>query len=463
MCEPGILEANVATEKDIGPPKLGSVEAHWLGRKDPQLWNFVQVTPASATTEDVAATLWGDPKKTTMAFAIEKFGDIFRIAPAYARQVLTSRYRSEPIGDADLDASRARQILALAKSNARHGEAAPQQFAHEPASQTASAEQIADIEAHIGTLLDSISAQLGEVGMSSLVQPAYAARAERAKILATADAPTRSHWLPVLSFQHTQLLSLAPQLPEPIKNYKKVLIVSPFGNTPQRREHDQLKTLLEAYGAAAGASHLRDESTAIMRRIEQGAKLDAQSQLDAAAVELHDATNNNEASGGRTLRGNENADDTIEAQRQRTQNKSNTTGYDRRKALVLAGEHALLARMDTAHRSLEQLQAAADAAGFADGDDLRKFIPGARTLPEIITDVRDHLAHVNHVWDTEIIKNTPPIQPADAPDGWPIGRAASCPFLSRARSLRRSPATRRWATSSVTQSKRSVISRSSTR
>jgi hypothetical protein len=314
-----------------------------------------------------------------MAFAIEKFGDLFRVAPAYARQILTTRYSGEPIGNADLDVSRAKQILTLANSNVHHGDAAPRQSAHVPESQTVSAEQIADIEAHIGKLLDSISAQLAEVGMSNLVQPAYAARAERAKILATADAPTRSHWLPVLSFQHTQLLSIAPQLAEPIKNYKKVLIVSPFGNTPRRREHDQLKALLEAYGAAAGTSHLRDESTALMRCIEQDAKLAAQSELDATAAELHDATQSNEASGGRTLRGNENADDTIEAQRQRTQNKTKTTQYDRRKALVLAGEHALLARMDSAKRSLDQLQEAADAAGFGDGD---------TKLPKIITGVR---------------------------------------------------------------------------
>lgn len=212
LCEPGILEANVATVKDVGPPKLHNVEAHWLGRQNAELWNFVQATPASATTEEVAAALWADPKKSTMAFAVEKFGDLFRVVPSYARQVLTARYPGEPVGTSDVDASRAKQMVALAKSGLREGDASAAQFAHEGQTKPVSAEQIANIESHVGMLLDRIAAQLASVAMDKLIQPAYAAQKARARVLATADAPTRSHWLPVLSFQHTQLLSVSSQL-----------------------------------------------------------------------------------------------------------------------------------------------------------------------------------------------------------------------------------------------------------
>ncbi|MBV8762183.1 MAG: DUF4157 domain-containing protein, partial [Deltaproteobacteria bacterium] len=418
VCEPGILEANVATTKDIGPPKLQDVQARWLGRQNPELWNFVQVTPATATAEEVAATLWGDHKKTTMAFAIEKFGDLFRIAPAYARQVLAGRYPNEPVGSSDVDASRAKQMVAVAKSSLRHGEAPAAEFGHQNQTQPVSAEQVADIETHIGTLLDQIGAQLARVALDKLLQPAYAAKRERTPILASADASTRAHWLPVLSFQHTQLLTISARLPSVVQAYQKVFVVLPFGDTERRREHDDLQLVVTDYAAAAGTSHLRDESTAIMRRIEQRQKLGAQNQLDASAVELHDATQTNVETGGRSMRGNTDADTDIEHQRQIAQNRGKTSQYDRRKAQIAAGEHALLARMDSAERSLLQLQEAADAAGFADGEALRKIIPNAKTLPEIITDVRDHLSDVNRTWDKAIAENTPEVQEEGSPDGW---------------------------------------------
>jgi hypothetical protein len=59
-------------------------------------------------------------------------------------------------------------------------------------------------------------------------------------------------------------------------------------------------------------------------------------------------------------------------------------------------------------------------AGF--GDRHRPFsviaIRRFRRSPWAETRIRDHLSDVNRTWDAEILKNTPPVQPADAPDGW---------------------------------------------
>lgn len=421
VCDEGILQANVATPKDLGPVKLGHVDAQWLGRKNVDLWNFVEVTPATATPEEVAAELWADPKMSKMAFAVEKFGNVFRVAPAYARQVLAAR-RDAVIGTADTDGSRAQQMVALAKSSAPSGQTAVAEFTGEQQTNAVSAAQLADIETHVGTLLDQIALQLAPVAMDKLVQPAFIARQSRAKTLAGADAPTRSHWLPVLSFQHTQLLSISAQLPAAVQAYQKVFAVLSFGDATRRRAHDDAEALVRDYAAAAGTSHLRDESTSIMRRIEQRQKAAEQNQLDATAVELHDATSSNTDSGGRTMRGNADAERDIEQQRQIAQNKRKASPYDRRKALVTAGEHALLARMDSARRSLEQLQEAADAAGFADGDALRAILQNAKikSFPEVITNVRDHLAEVDRVWDRAIAdpKNRPTVLEEGAPEDW---------------------------------------------
>ncbi len=422
VCEEGILEANVAAVKDIGPVKVNDVDVHWLGRQNAELWNFVQAVPTSATPEEVAAALWADKKKTTMAFAVEKYGDVFRVAPAYARQVLAARYPAEPVGTSDVEASRAKQMVALARSSARHGEAPTVEFTAEQQTKSVSAEQLADLEKHIGALLDQIAGQLARVAMDKLVQPAFAARQERTKTLASADAATRSHWLPVLSFQHTQLLTINAQLPAAVQAYQKVFAVLSFGSANRRREHDDAEALVRDLAAAAGTSHLRDESTAIMRRIEQRQQAAAQNQLDATAVELHDATTSNVDTGGRTMRGNADAGHDIEQQRQIAQNKGKTTQYERRKALVVAGEHALLARMDSAQRSLLQLQEAADAAGFADGDALRTILHNAKikSFPEVITNVRDHLAEVQRVWDGTIAdpKSRPEVLEEGAPPEW---------------------------------------------
>src|SRR5262249_7557858 len=81
---------------------------------------------ARARGWEVAVALWGDPKQSAMAFALRKYGDRFRVAPAHARKLLRRRYPGEVIGTRGGDESEAAQLGALARLSP--GDAAPRQL-----------------------------------------------------------------------------------------------------------------------------------------------------------------------------------------------------------------------------------------------------------------------------------------------------------------------------------------------
>jgi hypothetical protein len=57
----------------------------WVGETDLTMWNWIEaIDPADPTPEDVAATIWGDPKHASRAHLLTKAGRYFRIHPGYA-------------------------------------------------------------------------------------------------------------------------------------------------------------------------------------------------------------------------------------------------------------------------------------------------------------------------------------------------------------------------------------------
>ncbi|MDB4962489.1 MAG: hypothetical protein JWP01_2488 [Myxococcales bacterium] len=411
-----------------------AVKAQWLGRSHPELWNFVKVTPATATTEDVAVAVWGDPKKAAMAFAIRKYGDVFRIAPSYARKVLAQRYRGELVGSTDTDASNATQILALARSSLGQGDAPVRQFKQdgarghgakgkEPlaAGAAPTVEQLMGIERSIGALLDTIRSLITRLGMASDLNPAYGARTTRVMLLSDADAKTRTEWLPVLQFQHTQLLTIAPKIApivqqlQPIKFMPAVTL-----DAAKRQQRAQLERTITAMVQAAAVSHLRDESTSILRGIVDAERAAEQDRLDAAQVDLDEGTREAISTPQGSVRGAREAGQRIAQQRQDTLN-AKTVGkspYEQQKAITQAGAVALSSRMRAAEHGLEQLRAAALEV-FGDPEALRKLVPKAKAWPEVILDVKDHLADVQRAWDAGERDGTPAVQSdPNAPDDW---------------------------------------------
>ncbi|MBA3818590.1 MAG: DUF4157 domain-containing protein, partial [Deltaproteobacteria bacterium] len=434
----------VAATEERALPKPAHVKARWLGRSHPELWNFVEVSPASASPEDVAATLWGDPKKSTMAFAIHKYGEVFRVAPAHARRLIAKRYRGEITGRSDTDESNATQILALARSSLGQGDSGARQFTQAPgkspeagkrASATTEAptvQQIMGVEREIGRVLDTIRVQVTPIGAASDLSDlrvAYDARAARVSLLADADAKTRTEWLPVLQFQHTQLMTLAPQITSVVQQLRPIKYMPPLTlDAAKRQQRDLLARTLTLLVQAAGVSHLRDQSTAILRGLTDTERNARHDRLDAAQIDLDAGTREGIQTPTGAPRGTAEAEDKIARQRQAalTGRPEGRSRYEQEKAITVAGTSALRSRMLAAEHAMTQLRSVAiEVYGSPEG--LQKFLPNVKTLPMVLLDVKDRLADVERTWDAAERDGTPLIQDdPNAPDDWAEwqGRAA---------------------------------------
>ncbi|MDQ3370470.1 MAG: DUF4157 domain-containing protein, partial [Myxococcota bacterium] len=445
LTRPDVVDATrVAATPDRGVTAPAPVQARWLGRSHPELWNFVQVSPASASVEDVAATLWRDPASSTMAFAIRKYGDVFRIAPAHARKLINTQYRGEVVGAASGDASNEAQILALARSSLGQGDAAVRQFPQERtgtgAAQAKAAgpagapavprvEQLMAIERQIGALLEALRGQLAPLELASNLAPASDARAARVSLLADADASTRTDWLPVLQFQHAQLMTIARKL-RPLASKLRLLEVLPglALDAARRQERHELRETITMYANAAAVSHLRDQSSTLLHGISDREQAARMAGLDAVQIDLEAATREAIATPHGAPRGSVTAADHIAQQRQATLRGSGAGGspYAQQQAITHAGELALESRMQAAEHALEQLRLVAREL-FPDPEELRLLLPNVKLLPEVLRDVKDHLHDVHRTWETARRDGTAVVQmDPKAPPDWAEwqGRAA---------------------------------------
>ena len=431
LVEPGVVDdTKVATpdaraEKTPGQEQAHAqvhVKADWIGREHPELWNFVRVSPESATVEDVGIELWGSATGATMAIAITKFGDLFRIAPAHARKLIADRYRGQAVvGSGDPDS--ATQIMALARTDLAYGDAAPRQFKENQAGgaappTTPTPEQLAGLEKAIGGVLDSIHEQVAPVGMAAEIRLAYGARAARIGLLAAADAKTRTEWLPVLQFQHVQLMSIAPKI-GPIVT-KLASLKAPAPDAGKQQERDQLHVTLTTYMQAVAVSHLRDESTALLRSIAQHEHRGRQRAVDAAERDLEDGSRQAVNTPGGPDAGAAEAREHIANERQAvmTGRTEGHSPYDQQIAMTLAGEVALHSRMRASEHALTQLHAAAVDA-FGSPEAMHKAFPNVKVYPEVIADVKAHLADVQRAWDDAAAKGVPTVQTdTHAPADW---------------------------------------------
>lgn len=399
----GVLDASqvAATERPATPSAPAGI--HWLGRSDRALWNCVEVE-GPTTLEQLAATLWRDPAKTTMAHAIQRIGDVYRVDPAEARKLLAERYPSEVIGPRDEGVPA--QTARLARRKLVDREAPVRPFSEgdadrreeKPAPTTA---ELMKIEHDIGDLLAAIRATIARVGLADELAPAFVARTDRVALLADADAGTRRRWLPVLQFQHTQLLSIRPQLGPLVEQLLPIRFVPPHLLEASKQQlRKALVHRLDVLAKAAGSSHLRDESSALLGQLasaDREARLDA---LDEGVIEIQEATRIEPAATARGKRDVEDATAGLERSRGAAVHGKRPGGSraEQQRALTAAGSYALRARMTNAERQLEDLRSAAIEV-FGSGDALHRILPGVKTLPEVILSVKDHLAEVDRVWD----------------------------------------------------------------
>lgn len=428
----GLIDHSQVAATDAGAAsKPVKVAFTWLGRKHPELWNFVEVTPDSARTVDVAVSVWGSAEKSTMAFAIQKIGKLFRIAPGHARSIIGHRYPGEVVGP---DVDPASQMVALSRSGLRSGDAAAREFDETPAptdkrhpdkhskaahakgthakgtpaakdatdANTAGAvpslDQLMDLDRSIGRVLNQIVAQVAPLGMGDSLSSAFDARIDRKPLLANADDAERTRWGLVLSFQHTQLHAIAPHLGPLIDKLRPLHMLPDFAVIgSRRRQRDLLRGTLQKYIHAAAVSHLRDESNAILASITEAEKRAGQDQLDALLADTQQATREAVDGGVTSHAHSGSAEQELAGYRQAAllgidRGKS---PYEQTKAVTMAGEVSLQNRVAAAKRALDQLRVAADSAGFSEPGVFRKAFPNLKTVPELIADVTARLDDVD--------------------------------------------------------------------
>lgn len=442
LTPPGTVDrGNIAVVKDLGPPKLTSVTARWLGHDDPELWNFVEVVPASASVEDVAAALWKDPKQTTNAYALTKVGDVFRVAPGHARPLLQRLYPGEVVGASDSNTPRAQQLLALSHSKVREKVrerwAPPTATKNEQPDKPADAKkeskdagespkapgiaEVMEVEKSIGTHLEKLRLSVATVGMTEKLAEVRDRRVARVSELATGDSKVIDRWLPILQFQHTQLLSIGPRIPPLVEKLLPLLHVPPqYLDETKRKDRERNSLLVSEYLGAANTSDDPALSTAILAGVLSKEKAGALGSLGDAQISSRQATREGVATKEGAARGSQGIDEDLTHAREDAMSGKNTGGkqYDEKKLLIRAGEISLRNRMNNVEQSIVMLREAAAAAGFSDSEVLRKLMPSVKPLPEVLAGVHDHLRDVDRAWDRGRAELEPQVVPQDAPEDW---------------------------------------------
>lgn len=295
--------------------------------------------------------------------------------------------------------------------------------------------QLMAIERNIGQRLDAIRDRVVRLGYSEQLREALTARADRVALLVDADEATRSHYLPILQFQHAQLIAIEPHLEAAVAKLWPLRGIPDFAISPERKaERDGLTAMVNAYVRAAATSHDKERSTAALRTIEERARWRERDRLDAAQVNAQTALDESVQT-THSERGDVEGIDHVRRQRQSMIDGTarGRSSYEQRKAVTIAGEVALRARMRSTEHALTQLLAVATEV-YGDPSKLSELLPGFKPLPAVILDVKDHLADVDRTWDAGIAENTTIQDEPNAPDDWADWKARekALPLAQRA-------------------------------
>ncbi len=417
------------------PTALRSVDVHWLGREYATFWNFVRATPSAATAEEVAAALWRDSAKSSMAFAVHKEGDLFRVDPDAARTLIAEQYPHAFVGTTDASA-RAQleeparrllgmpqaatsevlagdQLVAMVGSAYGNAAAATRQFAT-PAKhgegEPATVKRLIELDRTVGVVLDALDAQVTPFGVGGALGAAYSSRAERVAMWTDGNAAA---WLPVLQFQITQLRMIATKVAPLIQQIRAI--------EPWRiNERVPLLARLKTYVQAAAVSELRDQSNELIEGLDEQARGARLNELDGAQVELHSSTRDLIALNEHSAIGTSEADAGIGDERQQALlgTPAGASPYIASEAETAAGEVALRSRITAARDALVELQVAADHA-FGSPQEFHRMCPDLMTPADFVSEVRDRLFAIERLWIQAQRDGTPVVQvDPRAPDDW---------------------------------------------
>lgn len=260
MCKPGVFqwapETSSKTSKPAAKRDSGvKVTLAWVGKENPELWNWVRASPADATVEEVSAAVFEymttkdhESRADYYATFLTAAPPMFGIPPQWAKTFEETRaFRPATIPDADSDPDH--QIVKLGGSKqsddqaiAEIGAAAPDPKVktkpHPPGEHD---NLVADASAQAAVLKSSLSAwKMGELADKTL---AFLARRR-------ADGADGAKWLPVLSAQRENLTRISTgilQLDSAVDQMK----LKKTG-----AEAEPLREIMRFYADATATAHL---------------------------------------------------------------------------------------------------------------------------------------------------------------------------------------------------------------
>ncbi len=379
-----------------GAAKRSALTVQWLGREDASLWNYVRVSPANATAEEVAAALYGSPAQSRMAFALQQHGDLFQVAPKQARELIASRYPGEVTGQGT-----ARDGAALARSPLGDELALRGAGTATSEAQAATLPQLLMLHFSILGELEKLRAAVAPLGLSSKLDPAYAFRA-RTMLEATNAAETdaaeqrQQQRQRVWHAQHVHLMRIAAAVPPLAAQTTATTVTTPAPPPPARVA--SLRARLSKYLAAAAISHGEDSCAALLDELEAERRQELIDQATESQIGLREVLRQAQATPGQ---GRERGSDEADAALTRAQAEVLRGGdaQQLQEAQLGAEEVSLRTRLETVRLALAELSAAADQAGAGLASELASRCSGKfRSLPALLDALQLRLHDVERAW-----------------------------------------------------------------
>lgn len=375
----------------------------WLGREDATLWNYVRVSPSGATVEEVAAALYGNPAQSRMAFALQKHGDLFQVAPKQARELIASRYPGEVTGHGTArdGAALARAPLGDAMALREAGAAPPASSTSAKATSTSSTDEGAPpslpqlLELHLSILgeLERLSTAVAPLGLAAKLEPAFAFRARTVLAVTNAEDAERQQWRQVWHAQHVHLMMITAAV---MPLVAQTTATTPAPPIPARVA--ALRARISKYLAAAAASHLKDSCAALLAELEAERDQELLDQATDSQIGLRDAMRQAKATPGQAAeRGSDEADAALTRAQARVLRGGGTEQLQ--EAQLAVEEVALRTRLETVRIALVDLDEAAGEAGHGLSAELARCCSGKfRRLPALIEEIQLRLREVERSW-----------------------------------------------------------------
>lgn len=401
-------------ERDSGATaKPQQLTLRWLGREDAKLWNYVRVSPSSATAEEVAAALYGNPAQSRMAFALQRHGELFQVAPKQARELIASRYPGEVTGHgtardgAALAASPLGDELALRETSNSATSARRSSPGNASGASASSSVAISDdtttgesvtlpqlMELHFAILaeLEKLRAIVAPFGLASKLEPAFAFRARTMLEATHADAAERQQWRHVWHGQHVHLMMIGAAVPALATQ------AATTPNSPTTDRASAARARLSKYLAAAAISHIKSSCAAVLAELEVERRQELMDQATDSQIGLHDALRQANATPGQSAeRGSDEADAALTRAQARVLRGASPEQLQ--EAQLAAEEVALRTRLETVRLALNDLSSAADEAGHGLPSQLASLSSGKfRSLPAVIDEIQLRLHDVERQW-----------------------------------------------------------------